>query len=384
MERTPEIRQGNEVLTGIDVLLRSRFEPLAGKRIGLVTNQTGRSRSGTSTVELFSVSPAVTLTALFGPEHGFRGVQDEEIEDELDRATGLPVYSLFGSRARPAEEQCAAIDLFVFDIQDIGCRFYTYLSTLGNVMEAAVEFGKEVYVLDRPNPITGVSAGPLPDPNRLSFTAYHPIPVRHGLTMGEIARLIHLERGLSCPLHVEACEGWARVIWYDETGLPWVNPSPNMRSLRAALLYPGIGLLEFTNLSVGRGTDRPFEIVGAPYLDGVAVAQEINDKHIPGVRADPIEFIPSSSVFCGEHCRGVSFTVTDRNELDPIRLGIELAALLIQSYPDSYSTAKLDTLLVSHAVHGALIAQASVEDVQARWKSDLQSFRERTQRIKLY
>ena len=232
-----------------------------------MTNHTGRTRDGRTTIDALHGADRVELAALFGPEHGIRGEVDDKVSDGRDSHTGLPVYSLYGAREKPTPEQTQGLDTLVFDIQDVGCRFYTYISTLGLVMEAASEQKLRVVVLDRPNPITGTRVeGPLADPDKLSFTACHPIPVRHGMTAGELARLFRAERGLVCPLEVVPCEGWRRGDWYDATGLLWVNPSPNMRSLTAATLYPGVGLLEMTNLSVGRGTDTPFEVVGAPYI----------------------------------------------------------------------------------------------------------------------
>jgi len=374
----------NTVLNGVDVMERSQFAQVAGRRVGLVTNHTGRTRDGRSTADLLHGAPGVELAALFSPEHGIRGLRDEAVDDDVDPATGLPVYSLYGARTRPAAEQCAGIDVFVYDIQDIGCRFYTYVSTLGHILEAAEEFGKAVLVLDRPNPIGGKVSGPNPDVGRLSFTAYHSIPVRHGLTVGELGRLIHLERGLSCPLEVVPVKGWLRGLWFDETGLPWVNPSPNMRSLYAALLYPGIGLLEFTNISVGRGTDRPFEVIGAPYIDGLRLAEHLNACGTDGVRAMAVNFTPNSSVFSGVSCSGVMFTITDREAFDPIRLGLETARILIRDYSEGYSIEKLDTLLVNSKVKEALIADREIDYIRGLYGGSETEFRGRSERVLLY
>jgi len=373
-----------KVINGIDVLEGSGFESIAGKRVGLVTNHTGKTTDGRSTVDVLCQAPNVTVTALFGPEHGIRGVQDEAVDDGIDVKSGLPVYSLYGARTKPTEDQCRNIDVFVYDIQDIGCRFYTYLSTLGNVLEAAQDLEKAVIVLDRPNPIGGRVAGPYPDSNRLSFTAYHRIPVRHGLSLGELARLIHAERGLQCHLEVVSVQGWSRMQWFDETNLTWINPSPNMRSLYAALLYPGIGLLEFTNISVGRGTDRPFELVGAPYIDGVSLAESLNERNIAGIRAMPVNFTPTSSVYSGELCSGVMFTVTDRDVLDPIELGFELARLLVRHYPKAYDTEKLDTLLVNDRIHRALMECDDFEETKNLYVDDCGDFERRCTPLRLY
>ena len=250
-----------KVLTGIDVLARDGFKQLAGMRVGLVTNQTGRDRAGRSTIDVLYKAPNVKLVALFSPEHGIRGAADEKVSDSKDEQTGLPIYSLYGETRRPKPEQLKDLDALVFDIQDIGTRFYTYISTLGYVMEEAAKAQRPVFVLDRPNPIGGLEVeGPVADADKLSFTAYHTIPVRHGMTIGELAQLFNQERNIGCDLRVVEMEGWRRAMWLDETNLIWVNPSPNMRSLTEATLYPGIGLLETTNVSVGRGTDTPFEV----------------------------------------------------------------------------------------------------------------------------
>jgi len=373
-----------KVITGVEVLERSGFEQIAGSRIGLVTNHTGITTDGRSTVDVLCQASNVAVTALFGPEHGIRGVQDEAVDDGVDVKTGLPVYSLYGARTKPTEEQCRAFEVFVYDIQDIGCRFYTYLSTLGNILEAAHDLGKAVVVLDRPNPIGGDAAGPYPDHDRLSFTAYHKVPVRHGLSLGELAKLIHKERGLECRLEVVPVHGWNRNLWFDETNLIWTNPSPNMRSLYAALLYPGVGLLEFTNISVGRGTERPFELLGAPYIDGVGLAVGLNNRRIAGVQAMPVSFTPASSVYSGELCSGVAFTVTNRTVLDPIKLGFELARLLIRNYPGAYSTDKLDTLLVNDNIYRALFNCEDFEDLRNLYAGDCPDFERRCASSKLY
>jgi len=277
-----------QVLTGIDVLERDGFKPLAGLRIGLVTNQTGRDRAGRSTIDLLFKAPGVKLIALFSPEHGIRGLADEKVSDTKDEQTGLPIFSLYGESRRPKAEQLKDIDALVYDIQDVGARFYTYITTLGYVLEEAGKAKLPVFVLDRPNPINGIDVeGPIADADKLSFTAYHRLPVRHGLTIGELARLYNDERHLNTDLRVIKMEGWRRAMWFDATGLVWINLSPNMRSLTEAALYPGIGLLETTNLSVGRGTDTPFEVLGAPWLDGPKLASYLNAKRIAGVRFIP-------------------------------------------------------------------------------------------------
>ncbi|PYS72181.1 MAG: hypothetical protein DMF73_08955, partial [Acidobacteria bacterium] len=280
-----------QVLTGIDVLERDGFKQLNGLRIGLVTNQTGRDRAGHSTIDALFKAPNLKLVALFSPEHGIRGLADEKVSDTKDDQTGLPVYSLYGETRRPKPEQLKDIDALVYDIQDIGARFYTYTATLGYVMEEAAKAKLPLFVLDRPNPINGVDVeGPIADTDKFSFTAYYAIPVRYGMTIGELARFFNEEKHLGADLRVIQIENWRRAMWFDSTGLTWINPSPNMRSLTEAALYPGIGLLETTNVSVGRGTDIPFEVVGAPWIDGPKLAGYLNSRRIPGVRFIPIRF----------------------------------------------------------------------------------------------
>ena len=373
-------------LTGIDVLARGRFAALNGSRVGLVTNHTGQTQSGQTTIDALFSAPGVALTALFGPEHGIRGDFDQPaVADSTDAQTGLPVYSLYGARTQPAAEQLADIDTLAFDIQDIGCRFYTYLSTLGHILEAAQTHGKRVVVLDRPNPITAMhTEGPLADRDKLAFVACYPIPIRHGLTFGEMARLLHAEKGLTCPLEVIACEGWRRGDWYDETGLLWTNPSPNMRRLSAAALYPGVGLLEMTNVSVGRGTDTPFEVFGAPYVDACAFTAALNAERLPGVRFVPVQFTPTASVFAGETCGGIQILVLDREALDAVRVGLTLALTLRRLYREAWQPEKLMTLLVNQKTYDAIMAGQSYPDMAADWAKDLEEFGNRAQTWRLY
>ena len=277
------------VLAGIDVLSRDGFAMLKGKRIGLVTNHTGRDRAGRSTIDVLQTAPGVTLVSLFSPEHGIRGTKDEEnLASETDAKTGLTVHSLYGETRRPTDDMLKGIDTIVIDLADVGARFYTYHATMGYVMEEAAKRNIAVVVLDRPNPINGWQIeGPLPDKAITGMIAYHPLPTRHGLTMGELARLFNGERAIGANLTVVAADRWVRDAWFDQTGLAWVNPSPNMRNLNQATLYPGIGGIEFSNISVGRGTDQPFEQLGAPWIDGPALAERLNARRIPGIRFYP-------------------------------------------------------------------------------------------------
>jgi uncharacterized protein YbbC (DUF1343 family)/CubicO group peptidase (beta-lactamase class C family) len=373
----PPRRRGNAAVeTGIDVLVRERFARLKGRRIGLITNHTGRDREGRSTIDLLHKAEGLTLVALFSPEHGLRGVADARVADGRDEATGLPVYSLYGERRKPTAETLRDIDTLVYDIQDAGCRFYTYITTLGLVLEAAAEHGKMVVVLDRPNPIGGLAVeGPMLDPGRESFTAYHRLPVRHGLTIGELARLFKAERRLGADLEVVRMEGWRRGDLYDATGLPWVNPSPNLHGLTAALLYPGVGLLETTNVSVGRGTERPFEWVGAPWIDGGRLAEALAEEYVPGVRFLPRTLKPTASAHRGQECGGVQILVTDWSAFRPLATGLAIACALHRLYPKEWQSERYDSLLGHRATWEAVRRGVPWPEIERSWRVDLERFR---------
>jgi len=365
-----------KVLTGIDVLERDNFKQLAGLRIGLVTNQTGRDREGRPTIDILNKAAGVKLVALFSPEHGIRGVADEKVSDSKDEATGLPIYSLYGDTRKPKPEQLKDIDALVYDIQDIGVRFWTYSSTLGNLLEEAAKAKLPVYVLDRPNPIGGLEVdGPIADADKLSFTSYHTIPTRHGLTIGELGQLFNKQRNIGADLRVIKMEGWRRSMWFDETSLTWINPSPNMRSLTEATLYPGIGLLETTNVSVGRGTDTPFEVVGAPWIQGDKLADYLNQRSIPGVRFVSLRFKPNASVFKNEDCGGFNIVITDRSAFRPLLTGIEIASALRQLYPMDWKIDSYLRLLVNANTLERLKRGDSPRDIVASWNAQLEEFR---------
>src|SRR4029077_9707184 len=320
------------VLTGIDVLERDGFKQLEGRKVGLITNHTGRDRTGRSTIDVLATAKNFKLVALFSPEHGLRGIEDTNVADARDDKTGLPIYSLYEKdRRRPTAEMLKDIDTLVFDIQEVGTRFYTYTTTCGYAMEEAAKNKIKFVVLDRPNPINGydiegpVAERELTDQPAYSFTSYHPVPVRYGMTIGELAMLFNSERSIGADLTVIKMEGWRRADFFDGTSLTWVNPSPNMRSLTEALLYPGIGLLETTNISVGRGTDTPFEVIGAPWLDGQKLAEALNRAGLAGVRFVSVRFSPKSSRFAGEQCSGVNIIVTDRGAFRPVAAGVVIA-----------------------------------------------------------
>jgi uncharacterized protein YbbC (DUF1343 family)/CubicO group peptidase (beta-lactamase class C family) len=377
--------QDAEVLNGIDVLERDGFKQLAGMRVGLVTNHTGRNRRGRQTIDVLREAANVKLVALFAPEHGIRGTVDDNVSDTKDEKTGLPIYSLYGESRRPKPEHLKELDAIVFDIQDVGVRFYTYISTLGYVMEEAARARVPVFVLDRPNPIGGMEAqGPVADADKLSFTSYHMIPVMHGMTIGELARLFNEERKIGCDLRVVEMQRWRRAMWFDSTGQTWVNPSPNMRSLNEATLYPGVGLIETTNVSVGRGTDTPFELVGAPWLDGQRLAAYLNERRLAGVRFVPVRFTPKSSVFQGEECGGVNLVITDRAQFRAVQTGIEIAVALRRLYPSDWQVEKILRLLANADTLERLKRGDAPDALALSWQARLEEFRRARARVLIY
>src|SRR5256714_1007550 len=374
-----------EVLNGIDVLERDGFKELQGMRVGLITNHTGRDRAGRQTIDVLREAPGVKLAALFSPEHGIRGQADEKVSDTVDEKTRLPIYSLYGETRRPKPEQLKDLDALVFDIQDVGARFYTYMSTMGYAMEEAAKARLPFFVLDRPNPINGVDVeGPVADAERLSFTAYHTIPVRHGMTAGELAQLFNEQRKIGCDLRVVKMENWRRGMWLDATGQTWVNPSPNMRSLTEATFYPGVGLLETTNLSVGRGTDTPFELIGAPWLDGRKLAAYLNGRGLAGVRFVPVRFTPRASAFKDKECGGVNIVVTDRARFRPVRAGVEIAVALRRLYPQDWKVEDLSRLLVNADTLERIKRADDAEEIARSWQPRLDEFRRARSQALLY
>jgi uncharacterized protein YbbC (DUF1343 family)/CubicO group peptidase (beta-lactamase class C family) len=357
------------VLTGIDVLRAESFARLRGRRIGLVTNHTGRAADGTPTIDLFAAQRDLTLVALFSPEHGIRGVVDESVPSTRDEKTGLPIHSLYGATQRPTDAMLSGIDTLVIDLQDVGARFYTYATTMAYVMEEAAKRKLKVVILDRPNPVNGWQIeGPRLDEASRGFTGYLPaMPIRHGMTLGELARLFNDDGRIGCDLTVVALQHWARAAWFDETGLEWVNSSPNMRNLLEATLYPGIAAFEFANISVGRGTDTPFEQLGAPWIDGRRLADALNARGIPGVRVYPVRFTPTTSKFAGEACSGVFFVVTDREVLKPVRLGVEVASALVALFPSQIDFGRTALLLGSTETLSRIRAGEDPASVAASW-----------------
>jgi SSS family transporter len=398
-ERQWQDRNGT-VLTGIDVLERDDFAPLAALaarhggalRLALLTNQTGRDAQGRRTIDVLAQDapatvPGLKLKLLFSPEHGLEGTLDKEgIQDSTDSTTGLPVISLYGAQRRPSLETLHSVDAVLIDLQDAGVRFYTYETVVRYFLEAAGQAGTEIVVLDRPNPLGGgFVQGPISDTGRESYVNVAPIPVRHGMTLGELARYLNGEYKLRAPLSVIAMMGWQRGDWFDDTGLSWTNPSPNLRSLQEAILYPALGLIENTNISVGRGTDTPFEYVGAPWIDGPVLARALNARFLPGVRFVAVDFTPRPPYPYGEQlCHGVELMVTDRNVLDTPELGVEIAAALHKQYGDEFQLNKIDTLLANRGVLDALLADHDPQRVAEGWQEALQDFDARRKPYLLY
>ncbi len=405
-------RDRDAVLNGIDVLVREDFARLRGLRVGLVTNQSGRDRQGRLTIDLLHAAPGVQLVALFAPEHGIRGTADARVGDTVDDRTKLPIYSLYGDPPRrtagmsaadldlavirsraPKPEHLRELDALVVDLQDIGARFYTYSATVGAALEAAAAAGKRILVLDRVNPITGARVeGPVMT-RPPSFIGFHPLPVSHGLTLGELARLFNAERRFGAKLEIVACENWTRDRWYDETGLPWVNPSPSMRSLTAATLYPGLCLLEGTVISMGRGTAKPFEQVGAPFVDGAKLAAELNARGLPGVRFEPVRFTPTMDFYPGpaaalkhrdRECGGVRVILLDRERFRAVDVGIELALALRRLYRDQFNVDAMARLLGDDETLQAIKAGETLAQIRARWAAGLARFDARRRAALLY
>lgn len=359
------------VRAGVDVLRSRGFSALEGQRVALLTNLAARTREGELTLDVIRRAPNVQLVALFTPEHGLTATQDERIASGQDARTGLPVHSLYGDTRRPTPDMLEGVDVIVIDLPDVGARFYTYVTTMGYVLEEAGRAGVAVMVLDRPNPINGVDIeGPLLDADLASFVGYHQMPVRHGMTLGELARLFNEERTLGAALTVIAAEGWARGRWFDQTGLPWSNPSPNIRTLAAAALYPGIGAIEWSNISVGRGTPAPFEQLGAPWIDGRALALALNARRIPGVEFAATTFTPESSVYANEVCSGVAITITDRDALRPVRLGVEVATAIWRLHSDRFDFGRTVQLLGSRETIDRILRGEEPAVIAALWTAD--------------
>ena len=381
------------VKAGVDVLLENPKKYLRGLRVGLVTNQTGVTVGLTPTIDALHDRPGVVLRAVFGPEHGVRGdTQDAlPVGHGVDPSTGLPLYSLYGESVKPTPEMLEGLDALVFDIQDIGARFYTYASTLTYSLQAAAEHGVSLIVLDRPDPVNGLTVeGNILEPGFESFIGLHSIPIRHGLTMGELA--LFMNRGIGANLTVVRMRGWRRGIWFDETGLPWVQPSPNIPTLETATVYPGTCLFEGVNVSEGRGTTRPFEYLGAPWIDGVRWAAELNGLGLSGARFRATCFIPSLSKYEGQRCNGVQLHVLDRKSLKPVENGLHMLAALLRLWPDefrwlepSYDRRRhFDLLAGTSKTREALSRGTPVQEIVDGWQKKLRGFHEMRRDFLLY
>jgi uncharacterized protein YbbC (DUF1343 family) len=374
---------GPDTNDGIDHLEAERYAPLRGMRVGLITNHTGIDRAWNPTIDLLRSAPDVMLVALFSPEHGIRGTVDDNVANAVDAISGLPVYSLYGETRKPKAEQLAGLDALVFDIQDVGTRFYTYIATMGLAMEAAAAAHVKFVVLDRVNAIGGADfEGPLRKGDE-NFIGWHSLPIRHGMTVGELARMFNDERHIGADLTVIPLTRWRRELWIDEAGLPWINTSPNMRSVNEAGLYPGVGILEFA-VSVGRGTETPFEVVGAPYVDGTTLARELTAMSLPGIRFEATSFTPSSSNFAKQNCGGVRMTITDRRTLRPVATGVAIALVLHRLYPNDFALDKIAPLLRDPATLEAIRAVKPLAEIVSMWREDEAAFAARRAKYLLY
>ncbi|HKO05946.1 MAG TPA: exo-beta-N-acetylmuramidase NamZ domain-containing protein [Candidatus Acidoferrales bacterium] len=372
-------------MTGLDVLEQEQFAPLAGKRIGLITNHTGVARDGRTSVDLLAHAPNLRLAALFSPEHGFGGTADEPVGSAQDAATGLPIFSLYGDTRRPTDDMLRGLDALVFDIQDAGVRYYTYMTTMAYCMEEAAKHHLAFYVLDRPNPIGGLAVeGPVLDLDRLNFVGYFRMPIRHGMTAGELAQMFNAENHIGAELHVIAMQDWRRSDFYESTGLTWIPPSPNLRSLEAAIVYPGVELLQAAGVSVGRGTDRPFELVGAPWVHGTELAEYLNGRHIPAVHFVPTRFTPQSGLYKNQACEGVLLVVYDRGSVFPILLGFEMAEALLKFYPKNFDVKGMIALVGSAATMERIQKADSPASIVLGWDDEIAAFRALREKYLLY
>ncbi|HLW54165.1 MAG TPA: exo-beta-N-acetylmuramidase NamZ domain-containing protein [Candidatus Angelobacter sp.] len=389
--------RNGHVLTGIDVLEQASFAALQPQTptpdhvptFGLLTNQTGIDGKGNRTIDALAAAPGIKLAAIFSPEHGIFGTLDTlKVDNGVDTVTGIPIYSIYGgtdAKKRPPMDVLKTLDAVLIDMQDAGARFYTYETTVGYMLEAAAEANVEIIVLDRPDPVTGsVVQGPLSDPDKENFNNYYPVPVRHGMTLGELAQFFNGEKKIGARLRVIPMQGWLRGDWFDSTGIVWVNPSPNLRSVNEAALYPGVAMIEGANVSVGRGTDTPFEVVGAPWIKPREFADYLNSRLIAGVRFVPVTFTPTSAAYSGQVCGGVNLIVTDRNLLDSPEMGVELAAALKKLYPDNWKLKFIAGLLANQRIFDAISNGDDPRNIAQSWQEDLNKFRETRSRYLLY
>jgi len=363
------------VQTGLDVLEAQKFAPLRGKHIGVITNHTGLDSQGRSTVDALSHATGLQVVALFSPEHGLAGRNDENVASSKDPSTGLPVYSLYGETRRPTEEMLKGIDALVFDVQDAGVRFYTYTVTMAYCMEEAAKHNIAFFVLDRPNPLGGeIVEGPMLDADKTNFVGYLPMPVRYGLTIGELAQLFNGENHIGVDLHVISMRNWHRNYFFESTGIKWIPPSPNLRTIKGSIVYPGIEILQSAGVSVGRGTQTPFEEFGAPWLNGDEVAAALNLLHLPGLHFAGQPFIPVVGLYSGQRCGGVAIRIIDRFAVRSMRLGLEIAAILQRLYPKEFNSAKLIELVGNADTIQQLQSGVAPDKIVASWSDSLAAF----------
>jgi uncharacterized protein YbbC (DUF1343 family) len=378
-------KTGDHTRTGIDVLETERFASLRGKRVGLITNQTGLDSYGHRTIDLLARAEGVNLIAIFSPEHGIAGVADAAVSNQADAPTGLPIYSLYGATRRPTSDMLRGIDALVFDIQDAGVRFYTYVTTMAFSMETAAQQHIAFFVLDRPNPLGGeIIEGPVLDRDRTSFVGYFPMPVRYAMTMGELAQMFNSENKIGADLHVVAMQDWHRRDFYDMTGLAWVAPSPALRTLRENFLYPGVEILQTAGVSVGRGTPTPFEQLGAPWIDPGVLLTELSRRELKGVRFAATQFKPASGLYSGVLCKGLSIDLQDRETFQPILMGLEIASVLHHLYPTEFHVDKMIELLGSQATVDRLVRGDDPKEIESGWTGDLDRFRTMREKYLLY
>lgn len=378
-----------QVQTGLDVLQSQNFKPLAGRRIGIITNHTGLNHEGKHLIELLIGAPDVKVVKLFSPEHGLYGVKDEHVGDGVDEKTGLPVFSLYGKVRQPTAEMLSDVDTLVFDMQDVGARYYTYIATMGNCMKSAAATKVKFVVLDRPNPVTGLIVdGPNPDPEHVGkFTCYGNFPVSHGMTIGELAQMFNTEYKINCDLQVIQMTGWTRSMWWDQTGVKWVNPSPNLRSPTQALLYLAIGLMESANVSVGRGTDLPFECFGAPWINAQQLSDSLNSRKLPGLKFEPLDFTPTNTphkIHRDHLCHGVKVTVTNRNAVKPVMSGMVFGWTLKSLYPNDFKYDAMDNLMMNLRVRDEVAKLTDPTTCETLWKDDVANFRKLREKYLIY
>ena len=378
-------QRAGRVQTGLDVLESQKFTPLRGKHIGIITNHTGLDSQGKSTIELLAHAPGIEVVAIFSPEHGLGGQMDERVSSSKDPSTGLRVFSLYGETLRPTDEMLKGVDTLVFDIQDAGVRFYTYTVTMAYAMEEAAKRNIAFYVLDRPNPLGGeIIEGPMLDADKTNFVAYFPIPVRYALTIGELAQLFNSENHINADLHVIAMKNWHRNYFFESTGVHWTPPSPNLRTLKGSIVYPGLEVLQNAGVSVGRGTEAPFEEFGAPWMDSEKVASALNAAHLPGLKFVTQPFIPVSGLYAGKRCNGVGIRIGDRAAVRSMRMGLEIVALLQKMYPQNFEVPKIITLLGNAETVQKLEDGASPADIVASWQPSLSDYDKTRRRYLLY